>query len=85
MADIASAPQAEFAKVAEAKYEEHKRKMQDLIDNAAKGTPAGSVSRASKRMVSLAVPPRHDMKGEHCGQGEVVSVGSDPIPIVNSV
>ncbi|MDW3687965.1 phasin family protein [Cupriavidus sp. CV2] len=41
--DIASATQAEFAKVAEAQYEAHNRRMQELVDNLANSAPAGSV------------------------------------------
>ncbi|MFJ4292979.1 TIGR01841 family phasin [Cupriavidus sp. NPDC089707] len=40
--EITSATRAEFAKVAEAQYEENKRKVQDVIDNATKAAPAGS-------------------------------------------
>ncbi|MEM5325326.1 phasin family protein [Paraburkholderia sp. JHI2823] len=40
--EIASATQAEFAKVAEAHYEEQNRKVQSLVDNVAKNAPAGS-------------------------------------------
>jgi phasin family protein len=40
--EIASATQAEFAKVAEAQLEEHNRKVQSLVDNVAKNAPAGS-------------------------------------------
>ncbi|MFS8973484.1 TIGR01841 family phasin [Cupriavidus necator] len=40
--EIASATQAEFTKVADAQYEESKRKMQEIVDNALKGAPAGS-------------------------------------------
>ncbi len=40
--EIASATQAEFARVAEAQYEEQNRKMQTLVDNVAKNAPAGS-------------------------------------------
>lgn len=40
--EIASATQAEFAKVAEAQYEEQNRKVQALVDNVAKNAPAGS-------------------------------------------
>jgi phasin family protein len=39
--EIAAAMQGDFAKVTEAQFEENKRKMQDVIDNVAKGTPAG--------------------------------------------
>lgn len=42
LVEITSATRAEFAKVAEAQYEANKRKMQDVIDNAAKSAPAGS-------------------------------------------
>ncbi len=40
--EIASATQAEFAKVAEAHLEEQNRKVQSLVDNVAKNAPAGS-------------------------------------------
>ena len=40
--EIAAAMQGDFAKVTEAQFEESKRKMQDVIDNATKGAPAGS-------------------------------------------
>jgi phasin family protein len=40
--EIASATQAEFARVAEAQYEEQSRKVQALVDNVAKNAPAGS-------------------------------------------
>ncbi len=40
--EIASATQAEFARVAEAQYEEQNRKVQTFVDNAAKNAPAGS-------------------------------------------
>jgi len=40
--EIASATQAEFARVAEAQYEEQNRKVQALVDNVAKNAPAGS-------------------------------------------
>ncbi|GAB7534728.1 phasin family protein [Burkholderia sp. 22PA0099] len=40
--DIATSAQAEFAKVAEAQYEDHNRKVQALVDNVAKNAPAGS-------------------------------------------
>ena len=40
--EIASSTQAEFARVAEAQYEEQNRKVQSLVDNVAKSAPAGS-------------------------------------------
>ncbi|CAB3770959.1 phasin family protein [Paraburkholderia solisilvae] len=40
--EIASATQAEFTRVAEVQYEEHNRKVQALVENAAKNAPAGS-------------------------------------------
>ncbi|MDW3684457.1 phasin family protein [Cupriavidus sp. CV2] len=40
--EIASATRAEFEKVAEAQYEASKCKMQEVIDDATKGAPAGS-------------------------------------------
>ncbi|ALK31332.1 phasin family protein [Burkholderia plantarii] len=40
--DIASTTQAEFAKVAEAQYQEQNLKVQALVDNVAKNAPAGS-------------------------------------------
>jgi len=40
--EIASATQAEFAKVAEAHYEEQNRKVQSLVDNVVRNAPAGS-------------------------------------------
>lgn len=40
--EIASATQAEFAKVAEAQYEEQNKKVQALVENVAKNAPAGS-------------------------------------------
>ncbi|MCY0853299.1 phasin family protein [Cupriavidus sp. D39] len=40
--DIASATQAEVAKVAKAQYEAHNRRMQELVDNLANSAPAGS-------------------------------------------
>src|SRR5580700_2473933 len=40
--EIASATQAEFARVAESQYEEQNRKVQALVDNVAKNAPAGS-------------------------------------------
>jgi phasin family protein len=40
--EIASATQAEFARVAEAHYEDQNRKVQSLVDNVVKNAPAGS-------------------------------------------
>ena len=40
--EIASATQAELARVAEAQYEEQNRKVQALLDNVTKNAPAGS-------------------------------------------
>ncbi len=40
--EIAAATQAEFARVAEAHFEEQNRKVQSLVDNVAKNAPAGS-------------------------------------------
>jgi phasin family protein len=40
--EIASATQAEFARVAEAQYEEQNKKVQALVENVAKNAPAGS-------------------------------------------
>jgi phasin family protein len=40
--EISSATQAEFAKVAEAQYEEQNKKVQALVENVAKNAPAGS-------------------------------------------
>jgi len=40
--EIASSTQTEFARVAEAQYEEQNRKVQTLVDNIAKNAPAGS-------------------------------------------
>ena len=40
--EIASSTQAEFARVAEAQYEEQNRKVQTLVENVAKNAPAGS-------------------------------------------
>jgi len=40
--EIVSATQAEFARVAEAQYEEQNRKVQSLVENVAKNAPAGS-------------------------------------------
>ncbi|WP_316157619.1 TIGR01841 family phasin [Cupriavidus sp. BIC8F] len=40
--EIGTATQAEFAKVAAAQYEAHNRQIQELIDNLASSTPAGS-------------------------------------------
>jgi phasin family protein len=40
--EIASSTQAEFARVAEAQYEDQNRKVQALVDNVAKNAPAGS-------------------------------------------
>ena len=40
--EIASATQAELARVAEAQYEEQNRKVQALVDNVTKNAPAGS-------------------------------------------
>ena len=40
--EIASATQAEFARVAEAQYEEQNKKVQALVENDAKNAPAGS-------------------------------------------
>jgi phasin family protein len=42
--EIVSSTQAEFARVAEAQYEEQNRKVQTLVDNVAKSAPAGSES-----------------------------------------
>lgn len=42
LVEIGTATQAEFAKVAEAQYEAHSRRMQELIDNLANSTPASS-------------------------------------------
>lgn len=39
---IVAATQTEFAKVAEAQYEAHNRRVQTLVDNAAQSAPAGS-------------------------------------------
>lgn len=40
--EIAAATQAEFARVAEAHYEDQNQKVQSLVDNVAKNAPAGS-------------------------------------------
>ena len=40
--EIASAAQAEFARVAEAQYEEQNRKVGSLVENVAKNAPVGS-------------------------------------------
>ncbi|RKU02853.1 Phasin (PHA-granule associated protein) [Burkholderia sp. Nafp2/4-1b] len=40
--EIASSTQAEFAKVAEAQFEDQNKKIQALVDNVAKNAPAGS-------------------------------------------
>ncbi len=40
--EIGTATQAEFARVAEAQYEAHNRRIQELIGNLADSTPAGS-------------------------------------------
>ena len=40
--EIAAATQAEFARVAEAHYEDQNRKVQSLVDNVVKNAPAGS-------------------------------------------
>jgi phasin family protein len=40
--EIASSTQAEFARVAEAQFEDQNRKVQSLVDNVAKNAPAGS-------------------------------------------
>ena len=40
--EITSSTQAEFARVAEAQYEEQNRKVQTLVENVAKNAPAGS-------------------------------------------
>jgi phasin family protein len=40
--EIASATQAEFARVAEAQYEEQNKKVQALVENVAKNAPTGS-------------------------------------------
>jgi phasin family protein len=40
--EIASSTQAEFARVAEAQYEEQNRKVQTLVENISKNAPAGS-------------------------------------------
>jgi phasin family protein len=40
--EIASATQAEFARVAEAQFEEQNKKVQALVENVAKNAPAGS-------------------------------------------
>jgi phasin family protein len=40
--EIASSTQADFARVAEAQYEEQNRKVQALVDNVTKNAPAGS-------------------------------------------
>lgn len=42
LVEIGTTTQAEFAKVAAAQYEVHNRRMQELIDNLATSTPAGS-------------------------------------------
>jgi phasin family protein len=42
--EIVSSTQAEFAQVAEAQFEEQNRKVQTLVENAAKSAPAGSES-----------------------------------------
>ncbi|SPS02693.1 TIGR01841 family phasin [Cupriavidus taiwanensis] len=42
--EIAAATRADFAKVAEAQYEQSKRVMQDYIDAATRGAPSGSVA-----------------------------------------
>lgn len=45
--DIGSAAQAEVAKIAEAQYEAHNRRMQGLVDNLANNGPAGSEGAVS--------------------------------------
>lgn len=40
--EIASSTQAEFARVAEAQFEDQNRKVQSMVDNVAKNAPAGS-------------------------------------------
>jgi phasin family protein len=40
--EIASSTQAEFARVAEAQFEDQNRKVQTLVENVAKNAPAGS-------------------------------------------
>jgi phasin family protein len=42
--EIGAATQAEFAEVTEAQFEAHNRHTRELIDNLAKGAPAGSDS-----------------------------------------
>ncbi len=54
LADIASATRADFAKVAGAQYEANKRQVQDAIDNAAKGAPAGSEAAVAAWQSALA-------------------------------
>ncbi|GAB7549891.1 phasin family protein [Cupriavidus sp. 8B] len=45
--DIGSAAQAEFAKIAEAQFQAHNRRMQGLVDNLASSAPAGSEGAVS--------------------------------------
>jgi hypothetical protein len=40
--DIVSGTQAEFAKVAQAQYEQHRRNTQMVVDNLVKNAPAGT-------------------------------------------
>ncbi len=54
LAEIVSATRADYAKVAEAQYEANKRQIQDVIDSAAKGAPAGSEAAVAAWQSALA-------------------------------
>ncbi len=55
---IAEATRADFAKVAEAQYQEYKRMMQECIDGATKGAPAGSEAAMAARHLASERPLR---------------------------
>src|ERR1700684_2903455 len=52
--EIASSTQAEFARVAEAQFEDQTRKTQTLVENVAKNAPAGSETAVSMMKSAIA-------------------------------
>jgi phasin family protein len=52
--EIASSTQAEFARVAEAQFEDQNRKTQTLVENVAKNAPAGSETAVSMMKSAIA-------------------------------
>ena len=59
--EIASATQAEFARVAEAQYEEQNKKVQALVENVAKNAPAGSETAVAGGLGRKVFPPEHPL------------------------